>query len=403
MRDVARRLLIGAGVRRAAIWCAAGAAVVALAGLGVRAPTGHGPLAWAAPPSGWEWREVPGTRLASLPQADPQVMGAWGGGAWDSRDHRLLIWGGGHGDSYDNSLYFIDPTKGAVGRLTERSPKPKDTDGREWPGSRCARKYSLMHPDVADVGEVPVSRHTYDGVEYVPTRHWFLAIGGSQACGSGGFATDTWVYDLGARRWIDMEPGGARLRPARMLTVYDPASDEIVGYDGVHVYAYSVAGNKWRYLKRSARQTSLDSTAALDPSRRLMVIVGHRSTRVIRLDGSAGFEVESVETGGATEIERFYPGVEFHPRLDRIVAWGGSAGTRPDLSLVYVLTLARDRSSDRWTGNWEAQAAAGSHPTSVGAGVNGRFRWAKDLGALIVASSMRENVHLLRLLGKDKP
>lgn len=344
----------------------------------------------------WRWIEVPGARLDTVPDADPHVMAAWGGAAWDSRERRLLIWGGGHGDSYDNSLYYLDPVNGRAGRLSPRSPRPKDLDGREWGrNNRCIRKYSLMHPDVAQVGEVPVSRHTYDLLEYLPGRHWFFATGGSMACGSGGFATDTWTFDLERRVWRDMEPSGVRLRPARMLTVYDPKRDEVVGYDGGRVLAYSPARNEWRELRRYARQVPLEATAALDPGRRLMVIVGHGGTSVIQLDGGAGYDVEPVTTSGATEIERAYPGVDHHPALDRIVAWGGGIGTQPDLGLVHTLALEPRGTGGGWRGTWRADRVPG-HPTRVARGVNGKFRWAPELDAFVVATSIREPLHLLK-------
>jgi len=88
------------------------------------------------------------------------IVGAWGGGAYDSVHRKMLIWGGGHETYYGNEVYAFDIPSGRWERLNDPSAGPFDQD------------------PLAD-GK-PVSRHAFDGLQYITHANRFFGYGGAQ-------------------------------------------------------------------------------------------------------------------------------------------------------------------------------------------------------------------------------
>lgn len=119
-----------------------------------------------------EWYEIPNSRLIDVAPAPPPpgiigprgVMDAWSGGAYDSTRDRLIIWGGGHGDYGGNEIYVFDI--GTLKWSLAWGPSPNIPPV----GGSCSETYSDGNP---------ASRHTYDGLVYLPTIDKFWGHGGS--------------------------------------------------------------------------------------------------------------------------------------------------------------------------------------------------------------------------------
>jgi hypothetical protein len=130
------------------------------------------------------WYEIPNTHLeAVLPDPLPpgmtgpsSIMIAWSGGAYDTKRDRLIVWGGGHNDYGGNEIYTFDINSLKWSRVW--GPSPDIPDGVDGPDMLCGI-------ETYDDGN-PRSRHTYEGLEYIPTTDKFWSQGGSLYCGGGG-------------------------------------------------------------------------------------------------------------------------------------------------------------------------------------------------------------------------
>src|ERR1051325_6474484 len=135
-----------------------------------------GASTYAAPlPTTPGWFDIPNTKLRSVCPPDNfgssgyaftsycnGVIDAWNGGVFDTTRNRLIIWGGGHHDYSGNEVYALDLTTLALSRLTNPTVPVAST---------CPES----------LGSQPNSRHTYDGIEYLPNVDKMFVFGGSLA------------------------------------------------------------------------------------------------------------------------------------------------------------------------------------------------------------------------------
>src|SRR4051812_41510191 len=147
------------------------------------------PLATLAP---GHWYEVPQSHIEAQfptprPAGDPTaVIEAWGGGGYDSVRDRLFVWGGGHGDYGGNEIYVFDVETMAWSRPWGPAPVVTQTP------PECSSTYA---------GGTPSARHTYDGIEFIPTTGQMWASGGFRFCGNASSDDVTWLFDFGALKW----------------------------------------------------------------------------------------------------------------------------------------------------------------------------------------------------------
>ncbi|MET0591842.1 MAG: hypothetical protein ABW133_04030, partial [Polyangiaceae bacterium] len=130
------------------------------------------------------WCEIANTKLESVcPRTSPggtsgcsSVINAWSGAAADIDNNQLYIWGGGHDDYHGNEVYALDLAALRMKRLNEPSPASAIVG--------CDDKYT---------DGLPSSRHTYDGLAFLPGEKALFAFGGSKSkCGF--LTNDTWTF-----------------------------------------------------------------------------------------------------------------------------------------------------------------------------------------------------------------
>ncbi|MEE8106623.1 MAG: hypothetical protein V3T86_13895, partial [Planctomycetota bacterium] len=143
------------------------------------------------------WYEIPDTRLdAHKPVPLPRgnfngIIKAWSGGALDTKRNRLIIWGGGHQDYAGNELYGFDLNTFRWSRLTEPSAM--------WPGDGRNEEGRTKTPDGR-----PMSRHTYDFLDYLPDPvDRFVAVGGSPFGPEASLDSATWLFDFDEDEWSE--------------------------------------------------------------------------------------------------------------------------------------------------------------------------------------------------------
>lgn len=331
------------------------------------------------------WYRVPDSSLKeALDGATPSVMAPWSGGVFDTNRQRLVIWGGGHGNYSGNELYAFDVQELAWQQLTQASPKQAIRTADEYTDGR------------------PSSRHTYDGLVYLPPPFDRLWSSGGSIWRSGDCSGQTWVYDFLA---LPPESGWIRVDEGRSDCVSAAAFDSLSGniwyYNGKHglsEFEPSIDGGKWH--TRSANPKPFKyMTAAIDPGRRLFVVVGGAETYAYDIKRPRKVRRVTLSTRGDTEIQKAKsPGLQYDPRADRLVAWSGE----PDLGLdpgdVFTLDLdtlvwQRHRPAP---GNTDRPGRAAG-PKEYVAGTYGRFRYMPKFNAYVLVNGVENDVFFYRL------
>jgi hypothetical protein len=345
----------------------------------------HTAAAQVAIPTTTGFHQLANTRLRPVCAAEngfPQVHGnvgcrgityAWNSGAFDSRRNRVIIFGGGHNDYYGNEIYAVNVASSTVQRLTDPGLPP---------ASSCTEAIAG--------GAQPNSRHTYDGMEYMPNIDRLFIFGGSLACNAGNFGADTWTFDFATMRWQRMNPSGAQPQAGPgALTAYDPATGRVFLHDRHYLYSYDFATNSYTRHTNSDVSIGYHMSAVIDPVRKKFVMVGWSSTdgagRVYMYDitpgGSYAFSQVST-TGGGGVVESYYPGLAFDPNTNLITVWSENQTSR-----VYTLDLG--------TRQWSYTTHTGG-PVPAGNGVNGRWQYSAASGVFVLVNRVDDNVVVFR-------
>jgi hypothetical protein len=314
-------------------------------------------------------------------------MGAWCGGAFDTRRDRLLVWGGGHDDYAGNELYAFDLNTLAWSRLSE----PSRDLGYFYDSNN--RLEQGLYAD-----GLPRSTHTYSSVEYSPITDQFVFIGMGGVSGKtpplASLRNDnSGAFDFASGQWVRLRPRPATGQP----------EDAVIAREGTTGTIWYMAGQDRNLSRYDARTDTyqtfaferggyvgLYSVAAIDPGRKLMVTLGRGEIGYWNLNQPAGLQRPA--TSGATEIEAaLAPGFEFDPNSGKFVAWNGGAH-------VYVLDPAT------WV--WTKTPAAASNtvvPTAPAEhGTYGRFRYSPQKGVFVVVNHIDQDVYIYRLAPPGK-
>ena len=324
-----------------------------------------------------EWYEVPNSQLrAVLPRPIPPgntgpraLMGAWSGGAYDTKRERLIIWGGGHADYAGNELYVFDLSSLSWSRI--------------WGPS--AEIPPIGAPEEAYPDGNPAARHTYDGLEYIPGIDRFWAQGGALYSGSGGAKNDTWTFDFEKRVW-ERKAKSLEDRGSIVSSAYDPVTQHIFVQRYTLFMEYNPMTDIW--TKRGAYDLgfSAQGVGVMDPKRRKFLIIGGGMVWAYDLKQAGRLQLQRLHTTGDTTIvQTRYPGVEYDPITDKIVGWNGGA----DVYTLDVDTLI-------WTKHLPAPTNTVIPGSAASAGTFGRFRYIPSKNVFITVSSIDQNVYIYK-------
>lgn len=342
-------------------------------------------------PAATGWYEMSDTQMINVCAAThgfPQVAGvsscngitaAWSSGVFDTKRNRLIIFGGGHSSYYGNELYAVNLNDQTMQRLNDPGLPPGSLD--------------TCDEAIAN-GTQPNARQNYDGIEYIANADRMFIFSGSLACNNGFFGRETWTFDFTQMKWFRMQPSGTLPEggPGTM-TAYDPFSGLIYLHDKKNLYSYDFANNRYTKLTTSEHGLGYHASATLDPKRKKFIIVGYDDEsaggprgKVYTIDLGAGsnYQIRTLNTtGGDALINNEYPGLEYDPTLDRIVAWGEDTP-----NVVYLLNVD--------TGEWTATTFPGG-PQPIVNGTHGRWRYSPASGVFVVVNRVQDNVYTLRL------
>jgi hypothetical protein len=342
-------------------------------------------------PLSFGWHQLANTKIDSVcagKQGFPEVLAiegcsaieSWSGGTFDTRRNRLIVWGGGHGAYYGNELYALNVDDLTMTRLND-------------PGLPLA-----LCTDSTANGTQPASRHSYDGIEYMSDSDRLFVFAGAHACPNGGMVGDTWTFRFDTMSWQKMNPGGNPPKASHSIaTAYDPNTRSIFAADAFDLYRYSLDTNTWTNLTNiypGGVGYGHTMTATIDPARKKFVMVGRDvadnigKVFVYDIGPGSSYARQTLPTtgGGAIFGGPGYPGVDYDPARDRIVAWNGG-------DIVYSLNL----NTNLWT--------AETFPGGPGAlaygdgccGTYGRWRYSVKSGIFVVVNGTNHDAYALRL------
>jgi hypothetical protein len=324
------------------------------------------------------------------------ITAAWSSGVADLKRNRLIIWGGGHGDYAGNEIYALDLNTQTMIRL-------------DMPASYCTN--CETNPDGS-----AAARHTYGGIDYIPTMDKMYVHGGG-LWGDGSInsvGVATWLLDFPTlvsngtsatgggppNSWTHMNPLNGTDNPngvSQVQAAYESAS----AYDPIGDAVYYVDGNNrfWKYIPFNNTQTELNSfytgasmkaSAVVDPIRKKFYLigsgVGFYSADLTQATPSIASIV--TPTGCSTLAGAGYPGLEYDPVQDKIIALLGDGPNVTIFDPVAMSCTVQTYSS----GPPALSAMAGGQ-----SGVFGHFRYFPTLGVFAYYQDTTQNGWVLRM------
>jgi len=289
----------------------------------------------------------------------PAVVGAWNSGVLDTKRDRLIVWGGGHDDYWGNEVYAVNLKTGTTERLTN----PSIAFNFDTSPTQCVTKYGD--------GQIS-SRHTYDGIEYLPVQDALYVFGGSMAkCGFP--ANDTWYFDFATKTW-QAQPVSGQIPAAHpgVVTAFDPVTGLLFLHDNTNFYGFNPATKVYARLTNWS-PIDYHMTGALDVTRRKFVVVGGNQAWAYEL--TPPYTRTALNPPAALK-SAFYPGLTWDGQA--LVAWaGGNSIYRYD--------------SATWT-----ETMAPNGPATVFGAAFGRWAFSATLNGYVLVASMREDVRVFR-------
>jgi hypothetical protein len=316
------------------------------------------------------WSQIPNTLMGTVCQGGANscaaVITAWNSGVYDSQRHRLIIWGGGHGDYSGNEIYALNlrgtPTFERLNNTTAGGCSMESCDG----------------------GQTPNSRHTYDGIEYIPGADRMWAIAGAPA-GVGWCALNcepsVWTFNFADKTWKGTTPSGSLPgEGAGFISGWDPNTNRIIMGNCSKLFAYNLTTDT--YVQLGSLSIDYHLCGVVDPKRKKFVAIGSNSAYVCDISGSGSADaVALTTTGGSAIVGSAYPGLAYDPVRDRIVAWNGG-------NTVYSL--------DMDTKVWTADTYTGGPGAAQGNGTYGRWAYSSALNAFVLVNSITQNAFVFR-------
>ena len=224
---------------------------------------------FARNPAGWS-----ATRLAGSGNYQA-IVDAWGGGILNTKGVThggsfiagtfLVVFGGGHSDYAGNEVYAYGPLESdapAWRRLTDPTMPPPQ--------------------NVARVNGYPVSRHTYDTLQYIPAQNRMLsmACAGFYSTGNSGAASDLFDFAVDAAStnpWMPNDKdfvGGNN--PFVAMGCFNPVTQKawLMGNGNNQKLAcWDARTGRWTGYPKDNPSIANNSRASVWPARNLMVFL----------------------------------------------------------------------------------------------------------------------------------
>ncbi len=359
------------------------------------------------------WREIPNTFMSAVCSnvnhyPCEAVVTAWGGGAYDTVNDRLIIFGGGHADSFVNSVFAFDLGPMKWVRMSEMPPA-LDVDG-PMPAVYFDKRLETcgLYPSVTTLTippefltpsgyvmrdkcddpsiasqmdpQQPRSTHTYGNIAFSQATKAFYNLGSSALYPSGqATATRVMSFDFDTRLWTrraennHINIGAASATDGRGH-IYYTTTYSVSEYDPI--------ADTWADLPGSSDTASYYSGAAVDTKRnRLIVTANGVDIQTWRLSDAVIARLATTTTGLAAPIATQLA-FEYDSTLDRYFAWSGG-------KTVNWLNPA----TEAWAASTGTDEDPGAHPVN---GVYGKMRYSKKYNVYVLVRAANQNVMLYK-------
>lgn len=240
------------------------------------------------------------------------VMSTWSGGVLDTTNDRLIVWGGGHTDYTGNEVYaFSLPSLSWSIILGPSNPAGMSGTSGVMPDGN------------------PSSRHTYDGLAFLPVQHKMVTLSGAVA--TSGDASSSWLFDVNADSWVQTstQPSVNGQCCGNDLA-FDSGTGHAFGSNNLinNMVEYNPATDTWSTFgaNNPLGSGATSVMGVVDPVDEIMLFIGGGNLSYVNLTGgSKGAITTPTVTGDATLKNANGPGVVWDPNRHLFVGWMGDA------------------------------------------------------------------------------
>jgi hypothetical protein len=349
------------------------------------------------------------------------VIRSWSGAIADTTANRLLMWGGGHFNYYGNEIYSLNLNDIPITLTRLKDP----TVPTNYANSKnCIDGIPPGSPEFA-----PNSRESYGGLTFIPGPYQMYITGGSLACGLGNQSLNTWTISLNnlsnASSWVHANPTVVGPLPGSSggstygnVADYDQNSGLVFLSDSAAIYSYNFQTNTYAQVSSpEGFVTSIYLSGAIDPTRKLFVLVGgcaggtcgpgdgvfvadiSNPAMTTQQNWTANTMLDPTcaefLSGGVSPISASNPGIAFDSKANGFVGWPNQGNS------VYIMTP--DPVNQRLT--CQKQTFTGAPPnsahTTAGAnssnGTFGRFRYFPGPDVFVLVNDWNISAYVLRL------
>lgn len=306
------------------------------------------------------------------------IVTAWGGGVlntvgcyYDAAFHSgtfMVIWGGGHADYAGNEVYAYGPM---------------ESDSAVW--------HRLTDPTIPAANNTaridtnkPVSRHTYDTLQFIPSQNKMLSMcaAGTYQFGNTSLAADT--FDFATNTWAAVDSGYTASVGSSGLYDAQGGFNSTTGKawliapgNTTKLLSFDVATSAWTNYNKDNPSYASASKGAICPTKNVLVTISATSTLLVSDLTTPTNAIYTPTTTGTGPTAGTYT-LEWDSTNGRFVAWNASGTT------VYFLAVPADPVSGTWT--WtSAVGSGGTTPAATTAsGTYGRFRFCESLGGIVL-------------------
>lgn len=331
------------------------------------------------------WHRVPNSKMMTWVKPNPLPPGLSGypgicaesSGIFDTKRERWVGWGGGHADYAGNELPAF--TVEALTWSLLWGPTPNEQINPLDEPSATREMYKDGNP---------ASRHTRDGLEYLPTQDAFFSHGGSLWSGNGGNSRSTWLFRFLDSKFV-RKSSSPDVRYTNVETAYDSRSDGVLVHREETLYRWNPANDTWFKLGTDPKPP-WRKTGAFDSKRNYFFLFTSNGVILYDLNKpkpiSAGFCTTQGTIAG--------PGAEYVAKYDKIYVWEHGPSVR-----VF----------DPETFAWSVESPPPDSPAlppvpSGGArGCAGRWRYMPARDAFVAINSATDDVYFYKPVALVSP
>lgn len=288
------------------------------------------------------------------------TTGCYYGGSFHSGTF-AVIWGGGHSDYGGNEVMAYGP----LDSLTESPDWHRLTDPTVPPPTDVAR----------DANGLPVSRHTYDIIQYLPMQNKMLSLGGGARYSNANSLTSVDVFDFATNTWAALPD--LSFAPAidfgNALGGYNPNTGKVwvqTAGNNTKLYCYDSTTGAVNYYTISLDPSIAPSASSGDIHPGFNLLVSFTlSGGLIGTNLATPSSPTALTTSGTGPTGSIFT-LSWDAANNRFIAWSNTSGTT-----LYVLTPP---SSSPFTNPWVWSTLSGSGGATPGTadptGVYGRMQ-----------------------------